>query len=224
MPFYKRRRVFKRRVVKKRPTLGRLQKQITKIRRSQEMKFADTAYTTDFTTAGAIVHLSSVAQGDTESTRDGNMITATSLQYVMDMSLASPTSSTAFSSRICRVIIFQDKQQAGDTSPSVTNVLTTADPTSFYQTVTRGRFKIYFDRYFTVRPFTYSNASPANTGLQVAKLYKGKIAFKYPLNIHYNGSAGTDIQRNGLYMLLITSVEEANDHNDIKVRLNYKDS
>ncbi len=81
-----------------------------------ESKFFDTAFNgIDMTTAGTITHISDITQGDGAESRDGEVVTITSVQghYVI---------SSGDSTNIARIIIFMDKESIA-VNPIPANVL-----------------------------------------------------------------------------------------------------
>lgn len=144
---------------------------------------------TTVSSSGAVYSLSGIAQGDTDQLRNGNSILCQNL-YLRGV-VAQPNNLTG----MFRLIIFLDKQQVSDTSPSLTDVI---DPTfsNYYNAplnnLTVGRFKILKDTKFHTEP-----------GSAIT------IPFKYfiPLTGHhmrFNGTASTDIQKGGIYILVVS--------------------
>lgn len=149
----------------------------------------DTAFSSaSIPSAGNITHLTSLAQGDTSVTRTGNSVLLKDC-YVRLFMAINPAVVTQ--TRV-RMILFFDKQQVSDTSPSVTDVLAAASTESMLNLNASGRFKIVYSREFVLS--AYNNGS----------LVLNKF-FKFSTHVRFNGTAGSDIQRNGLYVLFIGS-------------------
>jgi len=152
-----------------------------------EKHFTDTSFSTAISNSGAITHLSAVAQGDTNATRTGNSIFSR-----MIFAQGVFTLNTSADEDTVRVIVFSDKQQIGDTTPAVTDVLTSASINSPLNVTTLGRFQILkeFRRTFTS-----------------AGVNRGTYKFAIPMRHHvrYNGTASSDVQKGGLFVLLIAS-------------------
>lgn len=87
-----------------------------------------------------------------------------------------------------------DTQQISDTSPVLTDVLTTATPESLLNLSNAGRFKILYRKTFIVTPAT--GGRPA---IEITKF------FNLQKHVRYNGPATTDIQKNGLYIAFVSS-------------------
>ena len=150
-----------------------------------EKKIQDTSISTSPTSSGYVTPLTQILQGDGINNRDGNSVKVTYLGLRGNF-----TANDAHT--LTRMIVFRDNQQIGDTTPSVSDVLQSADPNSFLNQNTLGRFKVLLDR-------RYQNTDAGNN--------KG-IAFKHDLSlqhhVRYNGAAATDVQKGGLYILLVS--------------------
>lgn len=178
--------------------------------RTREVKYANLSQgATAFANAGNVIHLTQVAQGDTSSTRDGAMLACRSIKILGTFDSGG---SNVLAPAINRVIIFQDKQQVSDASPAVTDILLTADPTSLYNyPLVRKRFKILYDKCFTMSPGT--TYVPVTAGAGVGTSVEHSMVFKrwvFPTakNILYNGTTVSDIQKNGVYILFIGSNQD----------------
>ena len=160
----------------------------------------DTVITTSISSTGAITNLSAIAQGDAINQRTGNSVLATGVHLNMVFSLnASATASYV------RALLFIDKQQVGDTSPSGSDLIT-GNYTGHLAASTVGRFQILFDYLFPLN----------DVGL------KNKVIRKYiKLNKHirFNGTASSDIQKGGLYMLLFSNEATNSVNTYIEARL-----
>lgn len=145
------------------------------------------------TNTGNVLNLVPIAQGDGISQREGNAIRLKSLtmRHAFQHNIAGDIN------QFVRVILFCDKQQIADTSPSVTDVLETASYLAPYSLASKGRFSILHDKYFRLN---------ANTHNGLAMTKKRKMTQL----VRYNSSATTDIQKNGIYILLISSQATAN--------------
>lgn len=206
---------FRRRVSSKRFRLKkgtraiakRAERTVKTLARTREIKYYNKAISSaPFAVAGVVIPLLDVDQGDTSSTRDGAMLTARSIKMLGNFSSGA---STTLAPLNARVIIFQDKQQVADTAPAVTDILLTASVISNYNyPLVQKRFKIMYDRQFNMGPgSTYVPvAAGAGTGTSVVNLMSFKRwIFPTAKNILFNGVTGTDINKNGIYILLIGS-------------------
>lgn len=161
-------------------------KKLVKTIKQEFKKLPNTAGVASVTDTGTVTHLSNIASGSGSNARIGDAVTA---RYLFGrLSLRQHASSSASD---VRIIIFVDKQQVGDGTPTVTNVLAAAEPDSFLNEATVNRFKILRDWYFNV-----------NDAKSLAWLKKFNIKLNF--QIRYNGTAATDIQKNGIYILCIS--------------------
>lgn len=158
---------------------------------NSEMFHYDTTFSSAaIVSTGANTHLTALAQGDSATGRTGNSILLRSLTYRFRLEVNSAvTLDTGVT-----VIIFIDTQQVSDTSPAVTDVLTTATCESLLNLNAVGRFKILSRKTYILTPA--SGGRPAIEVNNTMNLYK---------HVRYNGTASTDVQKNGLYVMFISS-------------------
>lgn len=145
-----------------------------------------TATASTIPNTGTIVPFTSIAQGDNYNNRQGNSILAKYLFGRMEFVKHALSNYT-----FIRMIFFRDTQQLGDTDPGVSDVLSTANTLSPLNQFQKGRFSIMKDK--TIR--LDANKTTSNM----------KIKIKLPFHIKYNGTSGADIQKNGIYLLIIGS-------------------
>lgn len=181
---------------------GTLTQQVKSLQRfvntlKPEVKYHEVGISgTNITTTGSVFHLSNIAQGDTVATRTGNSILVTDL--VVKGSFSSYTGSAAVSFRIAIVV---DKQQIADTSPSAGDIFTdavaTANPVTAVPSVaTAERFRILWMSKL------YNGGALANTANTQIPFYE--VAKKMNLKVSFNGTASTDIEKNGIYFVFLT--------------------
>jgi len=159
---------------------------------SEMLKFDTNEAGSTVTSAGTYVsHLTAIAIGDTDNTRTGNSI------YVRAVNLHGRVvynATAGVTPTFLRLMIVIDSQQVGDTLPSIGHVIDTT--VGGYQahmlSTTVGRFKVLYSRIIT-------NDSVQNT----VKPFEINLPMRH--HVRYNGSAGTDIQRGGIYVLAISS-------------------
>lgn len=146
-----------------------------------------TASGTTVNTSGGITSLVGIAQGDDQADRTGNSILVKGIALKMAVRIhASATAS------IVRIIFFIDTQQEEDTSPTVTDVINTANPLAPLSRARIGRFKI-LKNYIL-------NLSAQKTPQVVINKY-----IKMHHHVRYNSSTSSDIQKGGIYMLIISN-------------------
>ncbi len=111
---------------------------------SREKKHHDEAIaSTEINTTGAIVDLLTVAQGDSDLTRDGDQLYLTnfSLKYYVNRE----ANATGFD--IVRVLLFQWKPRDDEDVPTLAKVISTSvPPMGHYGMDNKGRFKILYDK------------------------------------------------------------------------------
>jgi len=159
------------------------------------------------TTAGVIA-ITGIAQGDTNLTRNANKILAKSV-------IAKgwiKHNNTATDGQVVKVWLIQDKQQVGDTSPTAANIFTVAanSVTSPLNPDTVGRFKILWSKTYIVDPSS-----------EIKTLYMFK---RLSLPIRYNGTADSDIQKNGLYVVYASSDNTNKPTLTIDIRTSFYDN
>lgn len=153
---------------------------------NSEMLHNQNLGSTTSSSTGTMTLLNGMAQGDTSSQRTGNSI----LMRNVHLRLVFTQNPTAVST-IYRVMLILDTQQIGDTNPSVTDVLESASPLSPLATGTSGRFKVLKSWFFTT--------DDDKSQTKIIQFYKD-----FRFHTRYNGTANTDIQKNGLYLLHLT--------------------
>lgn len=159
-------------------------------------------------TSGAIIDLSAVSQGDTDTTRDGDSITASTLGYRYFWQNGDDTNA-------CRLIFFQWYPQ---TTPTVTDILltTVGNGVQFmYHTDKADMYKILYDSTDTLSVYTASGGSVLGSpNIGKIKIPKRKIQFQ----------AGTTTGSNKIYALVLSdSGATSHPGPNLMTRLNYMD-
>lgn len=145
----------------------------------------DTTFTTSTFNTGTVTSLVPIAQGDGESDRTGLSV------YVRSLSLRGQISASSTTQSTTRLILFRDKQQIADSTPSAANLLSSpAQVDSYLSRGTGGRFDILYDKSFVV------SGNDAGRPQQWVN-----ITIPMRSHVRYNGTATTDLQKNGLYLL-----------------------
>ena len=157
-------------------------------------------------TTPSVVHLSAIAVGDAEGSRTGNSLLSKYL-YIKGSLLMN---GSALATKV-RLVFIRDKQQVGDTSPGYTDVYEAANTLAFLNKNTVGRFDVLFDK-------TY-NLDTINNQVVMPDLY-----LKLNSHIRYNGTASTDIQKGGLYAMIISDQATNTPTCSIFARLMYVDN
>lgn len=212
-----------------------LAQEVTKLKKlvkgiAPELKYLDVALTfsnvTD--TSGGIVSLNTLAQGDTVNDRTGNKVRYKSLQidFRLDTAVAS-IGALPLASEASRFYVIQDNQQVADTVPALTDVF---ESTSLVFAIrvnkaNQGRFKIVYDSGPILHTMVASqftavatlNAFPTN-GSPHRRFFK-----RMDLPVTFNGTANTDIQKNGLYAAILTNVAGDSVDADGQARIRFID-
>lgn len=151
-----------------------------------EWKFADvTASGTTITTAATLVNLTPISQGDTDTNRNGDIVTFKSLFIRLSM-----TPNATAGMNFLRMIVVQDKASLS-AAPNIGAILEAS--TNYLSPISNDsgkRIKVILDRTYTV--------DADGNGSQVDKLYR-------KLNIRAEfDDAATIPQINSLYLVLIS--------------------
>lgn len=158
-----------------------------------------------------ITLLNGLAVGDNNNNRTGNSVLMRSL-YLRGFIQIHP--SVTVNSRVCVMLVW-DTQQIADTTPAITDILTNDNPEAVLNTAmigyTAGRFKILMRKNYNLIP----GQRPTINIDKYFKLYK---------HAKYNGTAATDIQKNGLYCVVLSSEVTNFPTCNVNARLGYHDN
>ena len=156
---------------------------------NSELKYHDQVLgNTSASSTGTVIPLTSIAQGDTNATRNGNSILAKSLymKYQIEFNAASTGGA------VVKMWLVQDKQQIADTTPAYTDIFENTNVFSFLNKNNIGRFNI-----LSSKTFTYDTAK-----LQ----YQMEFTKQLNQHIRFNGTASTDLQKNHYYLVVATDI------------------
>nr|QXP07581.1 MAG: putative capsid protein [Arizlama virus] len=215
-----RRFVKRRRPIKRRRTMrygGMLRtaawaaKQVWKLKglvNSEMYKYDQTDVTLSPLLTGVVQPMVSITQGDGDDQRTGNSVFVRSVNFKGYIQ----RNTSGDSSQIVRISIVQDTQQQADAAPGFSNIYEGTSIASHLNTETVGRFKVMYNRVFTVDDLTC-----------------GVIPFEINMpmrhHVRYNGSSPTDIQKGGLYFIAVSTQGTTNAplvHYDM--RISYHDN
>lgn len=219
------RRTKKQRKGKKKGKIALLTKKVNRLYKGLETKesYQNTYISTQSSYAtGSVVPLWYVAQGDSNLSRTGNYILCKSL-HVNGRILANASATAPTQSQHVRIIIFRDKRQVSDSTPSTSDILGASSPYTFALTSfvrVPSRFEILYDRFMCVfsTPTTYSIQHDNQKYFRIRKNLKN-------LKMGFNGSATTDIESNGLYMLVLSDENQAvGAYWQIEARITFSDA
>lgn len=155
-----------------------------------------------------IIPLTQIARGDGNVQRIGNKIRGVNVEYRWQTNWGT---STVSQNALLRVILLRDTQQPADTVPSATDIFgsTLANVQDMFSVHTvPSRFKIMYDRIQSVGNTTSIPTDPPTALFLSAGPGSvfSKFKFKFDYDVLYNGSLLTDIQKNGLYLVLLSSL------------------
>lgn len=161
---------------------------------------------------GIVIPFTDISQGDNDGNRTGNSIFVKRVQFNFQAFTKSNTS------QCLRVIIFKDSQQIDDTPPTGNMVLDAAGTRyaaqSGLNSATVGRFTILANRVIQFTPDR--------------PVISYKLGASMRHHVRYNGSGTIDIQKGGLYVLLITNADPSVSGDQIDVnywsRISYHDN
>jgi hypothetical protein len=161
--------------------------------------------------AGAIFHLTGIAQGDTDAGRTGNSLL---LKNIYLRGICEINSAVTGDSRVLLALV-KDTQQISDTTPALTDIFQNSTSTeTMLKLNNSGRFKILWRKTYVL-----SIASGGRNALEINKY------FKVYDHVRFNGSSSSDIQKNGYYLTVITSEVAANAPTvSITSRIGYHDN
>jgi len=136
-------------------------------------------------------HLTAVAIGDGDNQRTGNSI------YVRSVNIKGScifNTAGGAANQFMRLMLIEDTQQISDTVPTLATVLQTTGTGNSYNshlnTATVGRFKILYNKVYELD----SVKAPARN-------FEINLPMRH--HVRYNGTASTDVQRGGLYLMAI---------------------
>lgn len=158
----------------------------------------------------SITHITGIGQGDTDTGRTGNSLLLRNI-YIRGRLVINSLITT--SSRVMMALVC-DTQQIGDSFPSVTDIFKSGtDTETFLNLNASGRFKIMWRKQVVLT--TASGGSPTREVVKYIKLRK---------HVRYNGPNAGDIQKNGIYLVIITSESVNFPAVDLGVRIGYHDN
>lgn len=174
---------------------------------NSEVKVSNTSSSYSPSSTGAVVDLSSVAQGDTDNTRDGDSIKP--LNLTMRGLISADASVTNNGATFVRVVVVRAKHERG-TSPTWASVFGSASTLAAKDHDNRFETKILYDRLFSL---------DANKG---STLTFNKI-IKLDGHIQFDGGAST-IRNGGIYLMHMSNVATNLPSLNVNTRLSFVDN
>lgn len=191
-------RSLNRRTMKGPKTSGTLRQQLRSLQAvvkklTPELKYLDTDVSvTNITTAGSVISLNGVPEGTTDATRTGRTINVNKI-HIQGL-WRSTTNQSAY-----RVAVVVDRQQVDDTDPTVGDVFSSTDPVDAMPDVNAlERFRI-----LKISPL-YEGSRVSNTSGVPTQSSYFEFTWNGSIKVSFNGTAGTDIQKNGIYIILLS--------------------
>ena len=160
----------------------------------------------DPTTSGSSHNITAIAVGDTISTRTGNSILMKSIAWRYCLEINASATRTQV-----RILIVKDLQQGADTNPTMAQVLENVAVDSLLNIASLGRFTILKDETILL--------DNVNRSQVFRKGY-------YPMSHHvrYNGTASTDIQKGGIYVMYMSNEATNFPTLDAEYRVSFYDN
>lgn len=206
MPYKRsyRKRPYRRRY-RRRPTLAKKAYYLAKKAQTQkELKHSNHSFSGTVDQAGTIQSLSTVQEGDTNNSREGNVIYPTSSKIRLNMEMNSAVTTT-----LVRIIVF--KWLVGGNTPTVTDILQSAAVNSFKSEANRYNSKILYDRTHQL-----------NEGASIKKMVYIKNKFRNYLMAFPEGT--TQANKNSIYILILSDETTNLPAISFQQRLYFKDS
>lgn len=216
-------RQFNRRVARTVSGKGPLRSQVKDLQKfarslAPEVKVIDIDCTSaNIALTGAVVHITAVAQSDNVDGRTGNTINVTGV--ALRGFFTSASDSPSFGN--ARFALVVDKQQVADTAPTASTIFANSGSAvwALPNNIQRDRFRIlWVSHVYDLRRLLMDsdNASASTQTNQVEFNWTGN------LRVSYNDTAATDIEKNGMYFVILNDSANTLDYSGI-ARINYTD-
>lgn len=161
---------------------------------NSELFFVDSEASGSLDNNGAVTHLTGIAVGDTNSGRTGNSIL---LKSVMVRFFLAQTALATTPTSLVTVFLIQDKEQVADTTPSFGTIFPT--PTATLEGLYGLNTQTGVGRYNVLRRWHLTLDSISNGSHSIEQY------FEINEHVRYNGTASTDINKNGLYLYFLSN-------------------
>lgn len=158
------------------------------------------------TNSGTMLSLNQLATGDGNGARTGNSVFMRRINAHFTV-VNNVTAGQVFH----RWILFIDNQQIGDTAPTATDILESADVRSSLNSTTAGRFKILKNWEFCT--------SQIKGDTRVIKFFRD-----IRHHVRFNGTASTDIQKGGIYLLFMSNQSTNTPSVSYNIKTSYHDN
>lgn len=166
----------------------------------------DDGGTTALSTTPYVFNVQQIGTGDTYESRTGLSIKPQYLKVHMQI-----FPNTTATNNFYRIVVVRDNQQVSDTAPAWTDVFSGSTTYAFRNHTTMDRFNVLMDKILSSAPAT---AKP--------------IMLQEHLSLHghikYNGTASTDVQKGGLYLMYLGNQGTDTSNVIFSTRLVYTDN
>jgi len=150
---------------------------------------------TNFGTSGTIQHLTAIAQNPGENQRIGEDVTVKAI-CVKGQITNMITTGTLSTPAYYRFYVVKDKQQVNDTTPAISDIFSTTDPVTALPAISFSeRFAFLWQS-----PLLQNNAVLSGNQFPVCNW-----SWSGTIKVGYNGTNTTDIQKNGIYFVMLTT-------------------
>lgn len=149
-----------------------------------ELKYIDVAITDTPSTTGTVIPLSGIAQGDGSQNRDGLQVFPTSIEMRLNLALGLLATAS-----VVRIVIYQYLSRV---STSVQDYFDATPTVQDFKAINQQ----YESRTIYDRTYSLNSTGIPEKNFYIKRKLKGIIA--------YDGATGTDIAKNGLYMILLS--------------------
>jgi len=175
-----------------------------------EMKFIDISLSTlNISQAGGLTLLmSAISQATAVNARIGENVQVRYIEMHGEVSYASSVALAVNDNPTYRVYIVQDKQQVASTSPALSDLVDQpGNPVYQLRNVQeQKRFRVIYDSGPQVLAFGNFVTPPTNSNVVMQARYHLHLKKRVSIPVEFNGSAATQIQKNGIYFMLSTDM------------------
>lgn len=158
------------------------------INAEKHMRDFDWSYSA-ITTPMTAQHLTALPVGDADNERTGNSVL---VKYHLIRFTINRNSAAAHTSDNVRIVVVCDNQQRADSAPIYGDVFQGDSYQAHINRLNRGRFSIMYDKMFSV--------------FADKPTLMRRIVLRNNKHARFNGSAGTDIEKCGIYVLCVGSI------------------
>lgn len=180
---------------------------------------------TNLASSGAIVSIVNIPSGAGDDDRIGNTINITGIIVNGIIVRSTDFTNGAANNSYIRFCVVQDTQQVADTAPTAASMfLDPAEPWNLVAPAQSSRFRVLWasQLFDLARIIPDSDLIPLSA---IIPTMSPVFSFQWSGNVKvdYNGSAGTDVEKNGLYFVALTNNTVSTGDIEAKARVIYTD-